>query len=108
MKTYQRLLKVKNVVKETMDAITIYFDDADQKINYKPGQFFTLTKEIEGKRVSRTYSICTSPYLDAILAVTIKKVPNGVMSNYLVEHIQKGDVLEVSGPNGNFTTELLY
>ena len=106
MKTYQRLLKVKNVVRETIDAVTIYFDDAEQKINYKPGQFLTLTKEIEGKRVSRTYSICTSPYVDIHLAITVKKVPNGLMSTYLVEHIQRGDVVEVSGPNGNFTTEL--
>jgi ring-1,2-phenylacetyl-CoA epoxidase subunit PaaE len=106
MNTYQRLLKIKNVVRETIDAVTIYFDDAEQKINYKPGQFLTLTKEVEGKRVSRTYSICTSPYVDNHLAITVKKVPNGLMSTYLVEHIQRGDVVEVSGPNGNFTTEV--
>jgi ring-1,2-phenylacetyl-CoA epoxidase subunit PaaE len=106
MKTYQMLLKVKNVVRETIDAVTIYFDDAEQRINYKPGQFLTLTKEIEGKRVSRTYSISTSPYVDNHLAITVKKVPNGLMSTYLVEHIQRGDVVDVSGPNGNFTTEV--
>lgn len=106
MKTSSIFLKVSNVVRETMDAVTIYFDDEEQKINYKPGQFLTLTKEIEGKRVSRTYSLSTSPYVDDHLAITVKKVPNGLISTYLVENIQSGDVLEVSGPNGNFTTEI--
>ncbi len=102
----QMLLKVSRVVRETFEAFTIYFEDPGQRVRYRPGQFLTLTVPIDGKRLSRPYSLCTSPYLDAQPGVTVKRVPGGPMSNYLADTVQPGDELEVSGPAGTLTTGL--
>lgn len=99
-------LRVREVIKETNDAISIVFDHpADKKISYKPGQFFTLIPTIEGKKVRRAYSVCTSPYTDSHPAVTVKRIEGGLVSNFLNDHLKTGDTLEVMEPMGNFTLE---
>ena len=77
-------LNVKDVVQETKDAITIVFDQPETTIAYKSGQFLTLIAPIEGKEVRRAYSLCSSPFTDKDLAVTVKRVENGLMSNHLI------------------------
>lgn len=98
-------LKVREVIQETADAISIVFDDPEQKITYKPGQFFTLIPTIEGKKVRRAYSVCSSPYTDPYPRVSVKRVEGGLVSNYLNSELKEGDMLEVMEPMGNFTVE---
>jgi len=98
-------LKVKDIVQETRDAISIVFEQpAGAKINYKPGQFLTLIAPVNGKEVRRAYSLCSSPFLDADLAVTVKRVEQGLMSNWLPDNLAKGDMLKVMEPMGQFTS----
>ena len=99
-------LPVKEVVRETKDAITIYFDPQDRKIDYLPGQFFTLILNIDGKSVRRSYSLCTSPFSDPYPGVTVKRVEGGLVSNYLNDQIKAGDEVELMEPMGVFTTEI--
>lgn len=99
-------LTVKGIVKETKDAISIVFEQpVDKKINYKSGQFLTLIVPVNGKEVRRAYSLCTSPYTDGDLAVTVKRVDNGLMSNWLPDNLKVGDTIKVMEPMGQFTTE---
>ena len=98
-------LTVKEVINETADAISIVFEQPEEKINYEPGQFLTLITDIDGKSVRRAYSLSSSPYLDEDLVVTIKRVEGGLMSNYLNDHLKAGDTLDVMEPMGHFTTE---
>lgn len=98
-------LKVREVIKETADAISIVFEQPEEKIPYKPGQFFTLIPTIEGKKVRRAYSVCTSPFVDPHPAVTVKRVQDGLVSNYLNDTLKAGDMLEVMEPMGVFTVE---
>ena len=97
-------LKVKEVVNETSDAITIVFEQPEEEITYESGQFLTLISEIDGKEVRRAYSLCSSPYLNEDLAVTVKRVEEGVMSNFLNDTVQAGQSIRVMQPMGNFTT----
>jgi len=107
VKTGHFNLKVKEVVNETADAISIHFEQPDSgKISYKSGQFFTLIVDIKGKQERRAYSLCTSPFVDDNPAVTVKRVDGGLMSNHLGDNLKAGDVLEVMEPIGNFTTNL--
>ncbi len=99
-------LPVKEVVRETPDAITIYFDPQGKSIDYQPGQFFTLILDIEGKSVRRSYSLCTSPFTDAYPGVTVKRVEGGLVSNYLNDHTKAGDHIALMEPMGVFTTEI--
>ncbi len=99
-------LSVKDIIKETKDAITIVFQQPSTgKINYRSGQFLTLIVPVQGKEVRRAYSLCSSPFVDEDLAVTVKRVENGLMSNWLPDNLAKGAKLKVMEPMGQFTTE---
>ncbi len=98
-------LKVIEVVSETPDAISIVFAQPEPKLAYKSGQFLTLIADINGKSVRRAYSLSSSPYTDEHLAVTIKRVEGGLMSNYLNDTVKAGDKIDVMEPMGHFTSE---
>lgn len=98
-------LKVKEVIKETEDAISIVFDQPEPPIEYKSGQFFSVIAEIEGEEIRRSYSLYTSPYVDKDIGVTVKRVEEGLMSNFLIDTVKVGDSLTVLQPMGNFTTD---
>lgn len=98
-------LKVKQVVNETKDTISIVFEQPQPKIEYKSGQFLTLIVPVQGKEVRRCYSLCTSPFVDNDLAVTVKRVDSGLMSNWLVDTLKPGAAVKVMEPMGQFTTE---
>jgi len=97
-------LLVKEIVQETSDAITIVFEQPEQKITYTSGQFLTLIIPIDGKEVRRAYSLSSSSSMDDDLAVTIKRVKGGLMSNYLPDNLKVGDSVKVMNPMGTFTT----
>ena len=99
-------LTVKEVVKETADAISIHFHQPEEApIQYKSGQFFTIIADINGKEERRAYSLCSSPFVDEHPAVAVKRVDGGLMSNYLGDHLKAGDSLKLMEPIGNFVTE---
>ena len=101
---YHKLL-VKQVRPETKEAVTIIFAQPEEKLEYSSGQFLTLILDIDGKSVRRSYSMCTSPLCDDELAVTVKRVKGGLVSNYINDHIREGDYIDVMDPMGSFTTE---
>ncbi|SOE21436.1 ring-1,2-phenylacetyl-CoA epoxidase subunit PaaE [Spirosomataceae bacterium TFI 002] len=105
MKTY--FLQVKNVKKETEDAVTIEFwHPLSEQIKYKAGQFITLMVPADGgKKVRRSYSMSTSPHTDTSVGVTVKRVKGGLVSNYLLDEVKKGDFIEVIEPMGRFVFE---
>jgi ring-1,2-phenylacetyl-CoA epoxidase subunit PaaE len=105
MKTY--FLQVKEVIKETDDAITIAFwHPLSEQIKYKAGQFLTLIVPADGgKKVRRSYSMSSSPHSDTSVAVTVKRVAGGLVSNYLCDEVKTGDFIEAIEPMGNFFIE---
>ena len=100
---YQKLT-IREVVHIAKDAVNLVFEKPE-KFEYEPGQFLTIIEEVDGKKIRRAYSLCTTPFEDEHPAVTVKRVPGGAMSNYLNEKVSSGDVLEVMEPMGMFTTE---
>ena len=99
-------LTVKQIVRETKDAISIAFAQPEgRKINYKSGQFLSLITTVQGKEVRRAYSLCSSPFVDEDLVVLVKRVEDGLLSNHLLDNLKPGDVVKVMEPAGHFTTE---
>ena len=96
-------LKVKEVVHIAKDAVNLVFEKPAE-FTYQPGQFITIISEVAGKKIRRAYSLCTTPFEDEHPAVTVKRVPEGAMSNYLNDEIKAGDEIEVMEPMGMFTT----
>lgn len=93
-------LKIKEVIVETDDACTLVFEN---DFDYKPGQFLTLITKLNGEEQRRSYSLSSAPYNGEKPSITIKKVTNGLVSSYLVNSVQAGDVLEALLPAGTFT-----
>lgn len=97
-------LKVKDVIKETDDTVTIQFKQPlFKKVKYVSGQFLTVIIPINGEKLRRSYSMSSAPSLDSHVAVTVKRVEGGIISNYLNDNVKKGDSMEIMKPMGNFT-----
>lgn len=97
-------LKCIDVIDETHDVKTFRFTGEPSVIfNYKPGAFVTLGLYIDGKKVSRSYTISSSPSRPDILEITIKRVEGGLVSNYMADNVKTGDLIEARGPSGKFT-----
>jgi len=71
---------------------------------FKAGQYLTLSSNINGEKVKRSYSICSSPQSQN-LQVGVKAIENGVFSNYVNDALREGDSIEVSVPEGRFVLE---
>jgi ferredoxin-NADP reductase len=98
-------LVVRAVVEETDDARTFVFDvpsDLRDRFDYRAGQFCTVRATIADESVLRCYSMSSAPGVDPELAVTVKRVPGGLMSNHLLDHVQAGATLELMPPAGEF------
>ncbi len=96
-------LTIKEVVNVAKDAVNLVFEKPES-FEYEPGQFITIIKEVNGKKIRRAYSLCTTPFEDDLPAVTVKRVEGGAMSNDLNDHAKAGDALEIMEPMGMFTT----
>jgi 3-ketosteroid 9alpha-monooxygenase subunit B len=98
-------LRVREVVRETDDACSLVLDIPDELTDafaYRAGQFVTFRLRIDGQQQLRSYSMSSSPDVDDDFRVTIKRVPGGAVSSWLVETVQPGDVLETTCPAGVF------
>ena len=92
------------VIPETHDVKTFAFVAVPGKLySYKPGQFLTLELPLEGKTVRRSYTISSSPSRPHLLHITVKRVPNGRVSNWLHDNMQPGFEFYASGPHGHFS-----
>ena len=60
---------------------------------------------IKGKEERRSYSICTSP-IENVLAINVKRVKKGLISNHINDAIKEKDDVDVMTPDGNFTIHL--
>lgn len=102
-------LKVRDIVRETTDAVSLGFDvpsELKEDYRFKQGQYLTLRFMIEGEEIRRSYSICSSPFEKDELRVAIKKVKGGKVSNLINDTLKVGDEIDVMIPMGGFHTEL--
>lgn len=105
MKEYLEL-RIKRIIRETKEAITLILEPVDgREVKYKAGQFLTLLISKGGKEIRRSYSLSSTPGIDEALAITIKRVVNGEVSRYLMDHLKEEDILHCLPPAGRFTLE---
>lgn len=99
------------VVEETPDTKSFVFaGERGERFDFLPGQFAMLELKIDGQKVLRPYSISSAP-LSHLIEFTIKRVPSaspdfppGVVSNWISNQMQVGDVITLrGGPKGDFT-----
>jgi len=101
-------LAVKRVVRETPDAVSLVFHTPEyltERFRYKPGQFLTLRVVVNGEEHLRCYSMSSAPAVGEDLQVTVKRVPGGIVSNWLNDTVREGDGIEVTVPGGAFVLD---
>lgn len=99
-------LRVKKVVNETADAVSVHFEKPAEGFDYIAGQYLTLKVQVGDEELRRAYSLCSSPTEDEDLIVAIKRVSGGKVSNWIPDNIKEGDTIEVYPPLGKFTVEV--
>ncbi|WP_095152648.1 hybrid-cluster NAD(P)-dependent oxidoreductase [Pseudomonas sp. Irchel s3b5] len=93
-----------DVHSETHDVKTFTFVSLDGKLfRFRAGQYFAFDLPINREFTSRCYSISSSPLRPNAISVTVKRVPGGVVSNWMHENLSPNTVVKGFGPLGNFT-----
>ncbi|GAA0313025.1 hybrid-cluster NAD(P)-dependent oxidoreductase [Kineococcus aurantiacus] len=88
----------------THDVKTFWFESAGGHVFFfDPGQFITLHLDVDGQRVERSYTISSPPTRPHRLAITVKRQPGGLVSNWLHDHVVPGTRLTASAPLGAFS-----
>lgn len=102
-------VKIAAVQQETADAVSVTFDipeSLQQTFRFLPGQYTTLKMVVNGEHVNRSYSFCSSWYMNEPATIAVKRVTGGKGSNYINDHFKPGTEVEVMEPMGNFHTAL--
>ena len=95
-------LRITSVKHETASASTYTLERLDGKpVEFLPGQFLTFIIDTGKQEVRRSYSILSLP--GERLEVTVKKVTNGLISRYILQHWHKGQVVTSLYPSGRFS-----
>jgi len=88
---------------QTHDTRTLRFEILNEKrLCSKPGQFLTFQWTVDGQRISRSYTISSSPARENYVEITPKRMDNGCVSIFLNDEAKPGLAVEASGPYGRF------
>jgi ferredoxin-NADP reductase len=96
-------LQVANIISETTSTKTFRLISKDGDLPpFQAGQYISLFLEIDGIQTSRPYSISSPPHSRDYYDITVRRVENGLVSNFLLDEVVIGDDLVSSGPAGHF------
>ncbi|HEY9004744.1 MAG TPA: ferredoxin--NADP reductase [Ohtaekwangia sp.] len=102
--TYKKVI-IRDIVQETKDVKTFRLEMADgSPIQYQAGQFITFVfPKVTSEEDRRNYSFSTTPEVDDIPSITLKRVENGAYSRWFIDEARPGDTLLTIGVSGYFT-----
>jgi len=97
---------VAEVIRETGDAASFVLDvppSLAAAFAYRPGQFVTVRVPSDRTvSVARCYSLCSSPHAQEPPAITVKRTDGGYASNWFLDSVTAGTVLDLLPPAGTF------
>ncbi len=96
-----RILEVRQ---ETRDAATVLIEPGRGWQGHTPGQYLRVGVDVDGVRLWRAYSL-TSPTDTPTghIAITVKVIPDGVVSRHLVREARPGTLVHLDQAEGDFT-----
>lgn len=94
--------RILSVVPETPESATLVVKPGRDWDGHVPGQYVRVGVAVDGVRLWRTYSLTHGPRADGCLSITVKAIPGGVVSHYLVHRAQAGEMLQLEQAEGEF------
>ena len=107
-------VKVAQIVEQSADTKTFWLEadparGTEKLAWFSAGQYLSVSLEIGTMKLTRPYSLSSSPReaLKGRYGLTIKRVKDGLASNYILDNWTVGTEVTVSEPLGVFTYEPL-
>jgi ferredoxin-NADP reductase len=95
--------RVEAVHPETADAATLVIRPGRNWVPHRPGQWVRIGIDIEGIRHWRAYSLSSAPERpDGCVTITVKAVPDGLVSRHLVRRTAPETIVGLTRPEGEF------
>src|SRR4051812_41464706 len=95
--------RIEAVVPETRDAATLVIRPGRGWQPHTPGQYVRLGVDVDGVRQWRAYSVTSDlTRTDGCITVTVKAIPDGVVSNHLVHRTAPGTIVQLDQATGEF------
>lgn len=101
---------------ETRDAATLVIKPGRTWRTHTPGQYIRIGVDVDGVRQWRAYSLTSridvgragakrpgTGGCDGCIAITVKAIPGGVVSNHLVRRAAVGTIVQLDQASGDFT-----
>ncbi len=101
-------LKIERIERETSDSVRIVLAvpaEHESEYEFLPGQHLPFEIEISGRKLRRTYSIC-SGVDERPLEIGIRVQPGGAFSEHAASGLSVGDTLDAMPPAGHFHVDL--
>jgi len=87
---------------ETADAATIVIKPGRDWLGHAPGQYLQVGVDVDGVRLWRCYSLTHGPRPDGHISITVKAIPDGVVSQHLVHRVRPGQMVHLQQAAGDF------
>lgn len=89
---------------ETRDAATVVIKPGRGWRGHTPGQYIRIGVDVDGVRQWRAYSLTSETTRgDGCIAITVKAIPDGTVSNHLVRRATAGTIVQIDQAAGEFT-----
>lgn len=89
---------------ETRDAVSLVIKPGRGWRGHTPGQYVRIGVDVDGVRQWRAYSLTSdTSRRDGCIAVTVKAIPDGKVSNHLVRRAEVGTIVQLDQAAGEFT-----
>lgn len=94
------ILEVIDVFDEAFETRTIRFG-LEEPLNFLPGQFVSVSMKINNEKVTRAYTISSSPLQKKFIDITFRVYWQGRLTPHLY-NLKKGNRINIDGPYGDF------
>ncbi len=94
--------RIEQVIPETRDAATLVIRPGADWAGHVPGQYLRIGVDVDGVRQWRAYSLTHGPRADGRISVTVKAVPDGLVSHHLVHRTRPGTMIHLEQAAGEF------
>lgn len=89
--------------RESADAVTLVLQSGRGWAGFRPGQHVSIGAELDGRRVRRSYSPTGIPRADGRIAITVKRMAGGKLSQHLCDDAAVGTWLDIGPAFGEMT-----